>query len=46
MKRKIGFILFARMSSNRFHGKVLKKINNKSLLEIIYNRINAKFKNV
>ena len=33
------------MSSKRFPGKILKKIKNKTLLEIIYDRINAKFKN-
>ena len=32
-------IIQARLSSSRFPGKILKKINNKTLLEILYNRL-------
>ena len=38
-ERKIGLIIYARMSSKRFPGKVLKKIyNNLSVCEIIINK--------
>jgi spore coat polysaccharide biosynthesis protein SpsF len=43
MKNKTGIILYARMSSRRLPGKVLKKINNQTLIEIIFNRIRVKF---
>ena len=34
--KKIGLILYARMSSKRFHGKVLEKVyDNKNILKII-----------
>ena len=36
---KLGIIIFARYSSKRLVGKVLKKINNISILEIILNRL-------
>lgn len=36
---KLGIIIFARSSSTRFKGKVLKKINNVSILEIIHQRL-------
>ena len=36
---KLGIIIFARYSSKRLRGKVLKKINNISILEIILNRL-------
>ena len=40
-KKKIGLIIYARMSSKRFPGKVLKKIyNNLSVCEIIINKLN------
>jgi spore coat polysaccharide biosynthesis protein SpsF len=40
---KIGIIIQARMGSSRFPGKILKKINNISLLELQYRRlINSK----
>lgn len=45
MKNKIGIILYARMSSKRLEGKVLRKINNKCLLEIVYDRLKIKFSN-
>ena len=38
-KRKIGAIIQARMGSTRLPGKVLKKIGEKSILEIVINRI-------
>ena len=38
--KKIGLILYARMSSRRFPGKVMKKIyNNQNICEIIVNKI-------
>lgn len=38
--KKIGLILYARMSSKRFPGKVLKKIyDNKNILQIIFNNL-------
>ena len=38
--KKIGLILYARMSSKRFPGKVMKKIyNNQNICEIIVNKI-------
>jgi hypothetical protein len=34
--KKIGLIFYARMSSKRFHGKVLEKVyDNKNILQII-----------
>ena len=39
MKSKLGIIIFARYNSKRFKGKVLKKINNVSALEVIYERV-------
>jgi len=36
--KKIGIIIFARASSKRFPKKVLKKINKRTLLEIVYLR--------
>ena len=46
MKKKIGFLLFARMSSKRLPGKVLKKIKNTTLIELIIKRIQKKFQNI
>lgn len=41
--KKIGFIIFARMSSKRYPGKVLEKIyNNQNILEIIINNLKKK----
>ena len=38
--KKVGLIIYARMSSKRFPGKVLKKINNnQSICEIIINKL-------
>ena len=34
-KAKYGIIIQARMGSKRFPGKILKKINNKSILDFI-----------
>ena len=40
LNKKIGLILYARMSSKRFPGKVLKKIyDNKNILQIIFNNL-------
>lgn len=39
LKMKIGIIIQARMGSTRFPGKVLKKIEDKSLLELQYRRL-------
>ena len=44
-KKKISVIIQARYNSSRFEGKVLAKIKNKSLLEILINRI-KKAKNI
>ena len=41
---KIGIIIYARTSSKRLPKKVLKIINEKTLLEIIYFRIKKKIK--
>ena len=39
-KKKVGLIIFARMSSKRLPGKVLKKIyNNNSTFQIIINNL-------
>ena len=38
-KLKIVAIIQARFESKRFRGKVLKKINNKTLLEILLKRL-------
>ena len=46
MKKKIGLILYARMSSKRYPGKVLTLIKNKILLDIIIMRVRKKFKNM
>ena len=41
--KKIGFIIFARMSSKRYPGKVLEKIyNDQNILEIIINNLKKK----
>ena len=45
MDIKILAIVQARMGSLRFPGKVLKKINNKSLIEILLSRL-SKSKNI
>jgi len=39
MKKKIVLVIQARLTSSRFPGKVLKKIKNKTLVEIIYSRL-------
>ena len=42
-KKKIGIIIYARMSSKRFPGKVLKKIyKNKNVLEILIDKLKKK----
>jgi spore coat polysaccharide biosynthesis protein SpsF len=38
---KIGVIIEARMSSTRLPGKVLMKVNNKSMLQLIIDRVNV-----
>ena len=43
---KIGIIIYARTSSKRFPSKVLKIINKRTLLEIIYFRIKKKSKKI
>ena len=43
---KIGIIIYARTSSKRLPKKVLKIINEKTLLEIIYFRIKKKSKKI
>ena len=44
--KKIGIIIYARTSSKRFPKKVLKIINKKTLLEIIYSRIKKRSKKI
>ena len=39
IKMKLGIIIFSRLSSTRFKGKALKKINKCYILEIIYRRL-------
>ena len=39
MKKKLGIIIEVRTGSKRFPFKCLKKINNKTILEILINRI-------
>ena len=39
MKKKLGIIIEVRTGSKRFPYKCLKKINNKTILEILINRI-------
>lgn len=46
MRKKIAIILYARMSSKRLPGKVLKKIKNINLLDLIIMRIKKKFKSI
>ncbi len=42
-KKKVGIIIYARMSSKRFPGKVLKKIfKNKNVLEILIDKLKKK----
>jgi len=43
MKNKIAVLIFVRMSSKRLPGKVMKQIKKKTILEIIYKRINKVF---
>ena len=44
--KKIGIIIYARSNSKRLPNKVLKEINNKSLLEIVYSRVKKKSENI
>ena len=41
-KKKLGIIIYARMNSRRLPNKVLKKIFDKTLLEIVYLRVKKK----
>ena len=41
MKKIIGAIIQARMGSTRLPEKILRKLNNKTVLEHIYNRVKA-----
>ena len=40
-----GVIIQARLNSKRFPGKILKKINNKSVIEILIKRLKTSKKN-
>ena len=45
--KKMGIIIYARMTSKRFPNKVLATLNNRvTLLELVHNRIRRNFKNI
>mgnify|MGYP001183298336 FL=1 len=45
-KFDFGIIIEARVGSSRFPGKILKKINNKTILEILIDRLEFKKENI